>query len=245
MNEPTTEVLVERARLEPGARHNLAWSVLGHAAVGIAILVWPRVPAEPVMRNVMTINLSGSPGPNTGGMTQMGGAAAAPVAPEPEPPPPPAAPTPTARPSVPVKTPTRTETAPSRKAPATPEPAAGNTPVAGAPGQGFGLSSSGGSVGRSVEMDVSNFCCPEYIGQVVLVIQRGWDKEQGVRGSAVIAFTIHRDGTVDKVAVSRSSGHFALDNAAMRAIARAQKLPPLPPAFADQTLTLRVTFEYQ
>ena len=246
MNEPSSDVLVERARLEPGARHNLAWSILGHAVVGIAILVWPRVPAEPAVRNVMTINLSGSPGPNTGGMTQMGGAAAAPVAPEPEPPPPPAVPTPTARPSVPVKTPARTETAPSRKAPVTPEPAAGNTPVVtGAPGQGFGLSSSGGRVGQSVEMDVSNFCCPEYIGRVVLVIQRGWDKEQGVRGSAVIAFTIHRDGTVDGVAVTRSSGFYALDNAAMRAIARAQKLPPLPQAFTNQTLTLRVTFEYQ
>ena len=58
MNEPTSDVLVERARLEPGARHNLAWSILGHALVGIAIVAWPRTPMEPAVRNVMTINLS-------------------------------------------------------------------------------------------------------------------------------------------------------------------------------------------
>jgi protein TonB len=247
MNEPTSDVLVERARHEPGARHNVAWSILGHALVGVAIIAWPRTQMDPPVRNVMTINLSGSPGPVTGGLTQMGGAAPAAVAPaKPEPPAPPPEPTPAARPSVPIKPRARTEAPPSRKAPVTPEPSAGNTPVVtGAPGQGFGLSSSSGSVGRRVEMDVTNFCCPEYIERVVLVIQRGWDKEQGVRGSAVVAFTIHRDGTVDGVAVTGPSGFFALDNAAMRAIARAQKLPPLPQAFPNQTLTLRVTFEYQ
>ena len=117
--------------------------------------------------------------------------------------------------------------------------------VTGAPGQGFGLSSSSGSVGRRVEMDVTNFCCPEYIERVVLVIQRGWDKEQGVRGSAVdrVHHPPGRHG--GRGGCDRSSGFFALDNAAMRAIARAQKLPPLPQAFPNQTLTLRVTFEYQ
>ena len=80
------------------------------------------------MRNVMTINLSGSPGPDTGGLTQMGGAAPAPVAP--------AKPRaaratatsrhPAARPSVPIKTPAHApKPPPSRKAPATPEPSAG------------------------------------------------------------------------------------------------------------------------
>ena len=116
--------------------------------------------------------------------------------------------------------------------------------MTGARNQGFGLSSSGGGIGQNVEMDVSNFCCPEYIQQVVLVIQRNWDKEQGVRGNSMVSLTIHRDGRTDAVAVSQSSGFYALDNAALRAIARAQ-LPPLPAAFTNSTLTLRITFEYQ
>ena len=250
MNEPTSAVLIERARLEPGARFNLAWSMLAHAVIGIAIIVWPRADLDPQVRNVMTINLSGSPGPRTEGMTQIGGAEAAPVRPAPPapapPPPPPPTPTATPRPSVAVKPPARSEAVPSRRAPAAAEPSSGNTPVAtGARNQGFGLSSSGGGIGQNVEMDVSNFCCPEYIQSVVLVIQRNWDKDQGVRGSAVVTFTIRRDGTVDGVLVRRSSGFYALDNAALRAMARSQQLPPLPAQFTNPTLTLHVTFEYR
>lgn len=248
MNEPTSDVLIERARLEPGAGHNLAWSVLGHLVVGVAIVAWPRAEVGPVVRQVMTINLSGSPGPKTEGMSQIGGAAAAPVAPEPPAPPrPPSTPTPTTRPSVAVKPPARTERSPSRQTPAAPEPSSGNTPVpTGARGQGFGLANSGGgSIGRKVEMDVANFCCPEYIQLIVDVIQRNWDKQQGMRGASVVTITIHRDGTVDGVVVRRSSGFYALDNAAMRAVARAQQMPALPPQFTNPTLTLHLTFEYQ
>ena len=247
MNEPTSDVLIARARLEPGAGHNLAWSVLAHVVIGVAIIAWPRAEIDPSVRQVMTISLSGSPGPKTAGMTQIGGAAAAPVAPKPPaPPPPPATPTPTTRPTVAVK-PARTERAPSRQATAAPEPASGNTPVpTGARGQGFGLSNSGGgSIGRNVEMDVANFCCPEYIERVVLVIQRNWDSQQGVRGASVVTFTIHRDGTVDGVVVRRSSGFYALDNAALRAMARTQQLPALPAQFTNPSLTLHVTFDYQ
>jgi TonB family protein len=246
MNEPSSDVLIERARLTPGAGHNLAWSVLAHAVLLGAVVAWPRSQTGPALRNVMTINLSGAPGPATGGMTQMGGAEPAPVQPAPPAPPPPAArPTPAARPAVPVKPPPR-ETAPSQRPASTPEPTEGNTPVVtGARGQGFGLSSSGSnSAGRNVELDVANFCCPDYIERVVLVIQRNWDRAQGVRGAAVVSLTIHRDGSVDGVAVTRPSGFYALDNAALRAIARAQ-LPALPAQFTDPTLTLRITFEYQ
>ena len=67
MNEPTSDVLVERARLEPGARHNLAWSVLGHVVDRRRHRrLAARAELEPAMRQVMTISLSGSPGPNDG-----------------------------------------------------------------------------------------------------------------------------------------------------------------------------------
>ena len=57
--------------------------------------------------------------------------------------------------------------------------------------------------------------------------------------------TFMRHDEVDGVAVQRSSGFYALDNAALRAIARAQQLPALPAQFTNPSLTLRVTFEYR
>jgi len=106
------------------------------------------------------------------------------------------------------------------------------------------LSSSGGIGGSKVELDVSNFCCPDYLEKMVLAIQRGWDKNQGTTGVSVIAFTIHRDGTVESPTVRRPSGFFALDNAALRAVARANRLPPLPSEFPESALVVRLTFEY-
>ena len=116
--------------------------------------------------------------------------------------------------------------------------------VTGAKGQGFGLSSSGGGAGRRVELDVANFCCPEYLDRMVLAIQRGWDKNQGVTGASVVTFTIRRDGMVDSVMLRRTSGFYALDNAAMRAVARAERLPALPNEFPNASLTVHLTFEY-
>ena len=95
-----------------------------------------------------------------------------------------------------------------------------------------------------VKLDVSNFCCPDYLEKMVLAIQRGWDKNQGTTGVSVIAFTIHRDGTVESPTVRRPSGFFALDNAALRAVARANRLPPLPAEFPESALVVRLTFEY-
>jgi TonB family protein len=117
--------------------------------------------------------------------------------------------------------------------------------VTGAKGQGFGLSSSGGGASRRVEVDVANFCCPEYLDQMVLAIQRGWDRNQGVTGASVITFTIRRDGLVDSVLVRKSSGFYALDNAAMRAVARSERLAALPREFPNASLTVHLTFEYQ
>lgn len=247
MNEPTSDVLVARARLEPGGRHNLAWSILGHAVVGVAIVAWPRGESNTPVREVMTINLAGSPGARTEGMTQMGGSVPAPVEPStPRPVTPPPKPTPAVnpRPAAPRR-PARSDAPPSPSTPSAPEPTTGSTPTfTGARGQGFGLSGGGGGIGR-VEMDVSNFCCPEYIERIVLAIQRGWDKDQGVRGASIVTLTIRRDGSLDGVAVRRPSGFYALDNAALRAIARVQQLPPLPSEFTNPSLTLNITFDYR
>ncbi len=113
----------------------------------------------------------------------------------------------------------------------------------GARGQGFGLST-GGSGGSGVQLDVADFCCPEYIEQMVTLIQRSWQAGQGVRGATVMRFTITRGGSIESVMVERPSGFLALDLAAERALLTT-RLPELPPRFPNRSLTVHITFEYQ
>jgi TonB family protein len=111
-------------------------------------------------------------------------------------------------------------------------------------GQGFGLSSAGGaSAASSVTLDVSDFCCTEYIEQMVSMIRRSWDQNLGVVGSTTMQFTIQRNGTIMSPQVEKSSGFAVLDNSAMRAL-QLTRLPPLPAAFDNPTLTVHLRFDY-
>jgi TonB family protein len=110
-------------------------------------------------------------------------------------------------------------------------------------GQGFGLSTSGGT-GGPVTLDVVNFCCPDYISQMSDLITRAWDNNQNVKGSTSVKFTIMRDGTIRSPEIEKSSSYLALDNAALRAI-QLTRLPPLPLLFPNDTLTVHLRFDYQ
>jgi TonB family protein len=237
-------------------------SALAHAALGAALLAMPGhwfsgTDAEP--RTIMTITLGGgSPGPSSGGMTQMGGrpVQAQPLpatSRRPEPIRPPAAraaemtlPTPGAKPARPSspdvkqappdargRTPTRgTETSAGS--------AVADTGVRGA---GFGLSSGGGS-GSGSYLDVGDFCCPEYLSTMIDLIRRNWNDRQEVTGETVVRFTISRDGRISGVSVTKQSGYDLLDLAAHRAVAGTRQLPPLPAAFTNDTLTVHLNFQY-
>ena len=192
----------------------------------------------------MTISLGGAPGPKTGGLTQTGARAVQEQAPPDAPPKPvltPPAPTPPKMtlpdPQVKPRPQPKPTTAPpeanARKTNTGPQPTDGNaraeTPVVR--GQGFGLSSAGGAG-------------PDYLAQIVTVIQRSWDQNQGVVGSTTVKFTIARDGTIQAAQVERPSGFIALDNSALRAV-QITRLPPLPAAFQNPTLTVHMRFDYQ
>ena len=69
-------------------------------------------------------------------------------------------------------------------------------------------------------------------------------KNQGVVGSTTVKFTIARDGTIQAPQVEKPSGFIALDNSAMRAV-QITRLPPLPAAFQNPTLTVHMRFDYQ
>ena len=232
----------------------LVWSIAAHVVIAVALIVWPdRSTAEPP-RTIMTISLGGAPGPKTGGLTQAGAQAVqAPPPPEPvkpvEAPPAPKAPPMTLPdPKVPRRQVPKPTQAPPEATAKTPN--AGAEPKTGAArgdtrvrGQGFGLSSSGGA-GGPIQLDVSDFCCPEYIDQMRLAIMRGWEQNQGVVGSTTMKFTSARNGTVQSPQVELPSGFVALDNAAVRALQLA-RLPPLPQEFPNSTLTVHLRFDYQ
>ena len=77
------------------------------------------------------------------------------------------------------------------------------------------------------------------------LIRQRWNSNQETSGAAVVKFTVHRDGRIDAVDVTRSSGFIALDQSARRAILLTRELPPLPRSFMEDSLTVRLTFEYR
>lgn len=253
MND-VTDIIVARSRQSEALKTMIVWSMVAHGALIAALLFAPASTSDTMPRTVMTISLGGAPGPRTGGMTQAGGRAVqAPPPPEPvrraE-----TAPAPT-KPAMTIPDPrarTRPQVRPQQapkdaasRAPSTGEqPRPGSTPVeTGAKGQGFGLSSGGGG-GTGVQLDVGSFCCPEYLEQMVTLIQRNWDHNQGVTGQAVMKFTIQRDGTIVMAQLEKSSGFVVLDQSAQRAVLLT-KLARLPDAYPNSSLTLHVTFTYQ
>lgn len=242
MTDVTGVIVARRQRTEPWSAM-VVWSVIAHTTI-IGVLAygpfdWGAPDDEPP-RTVMTISLAGAPGPRAGGMTPMGGREIPEPAPAPPPPKPaPPAPKPKPREAAPAKPVTRR---PPPKAEEEPQPGVTRTET-GARGQGFGLTTGGGG-GSGVQLDVSNFCCPEYIEQMVTLIQRNWQSKQGVRGSTLMKFTITRAGSIQGVMVERPSGFVALDLAAERALLTT-RLPELPPQFPNPTLTVHITFEYQ
>ena len=240
MTEVTDVIVARQMRPEPFTT-TVAWSIVVHGMLLGLLLFGPlnwgiRTDEQP--RTVMTISLAGAPGPRAGGLTPTGGRAV--PAPPPEAVPrniPAPAPKPVAAPA-----------RPTRRPPVKPvevdEPRPGVTRTeTGARGQGFGLST-GGSGGTGVQLDVADFCCPEYIEQLVTLIQRNWQANQGIVGTTVMKFTVSRAGLIQGVMVERPSGFVALDLAAERSLL-ITRLPELPVQYPNPTLGIHLTFAYQ
>jgi TonB family protein len=249
-----TDIIIARAQITERMDAMIPWSIAAHIALFAFMIFMPaswRGAVDEGPRTVMTISLGGAAGPRNGGLTTMGGRTV--QAPPPEPvkkvETPPAAKTPEM--AMPTKNARQvkpqTQEAPkdaTARTPSTGQPQEGSTRVdTGAKGQGFGLTSGGGA-GTSVQLDVGNFCCPEYLSQMVTLIQRNWQSNQGIAGSVIMKFTITRAGTIESVQVERSSGFLAHELTAQRALLLT-RLPELPIQFPNPSLTIHMTFEYQ
>jgi len=258
-----SDVLRDRMHGPPGLQRMVTVSVLIHAALGALLVVAPagwlarRVEERP---RVMTISIGGAgEGPFNGGLTA---AASRPVqaerppeeAPKREAVQPPAAKTPemvlpTNKPRVTKSPQPVVKQAPDDARGRTPtrgvQPSAG-TAIAETRGQGFGGLSTGGGPGTGSTLDVADFCCPDYLATMIARVRSAWMQNQGVRGLCIVRFTILRTGEiVQPPVIEKSSGSIVLDLAAVRAVAVAKMLPPLPQPFPNPTLTVHLSFEYK
>jgi protein TonB len=257
-----TDILRDRMHTPAGLQKMISLSIAVHLAVAALVIVgrgglFPRHDVPPTL---MTISISGSAGPENGGMTALGGRPVQAVTPPDEPPKreavrAPAAKTPEMTMPLPNARTVKATSAPSVKQ--APDEARGRTPTkgkepafgsaiadTGVRGQGFGLSTGGGAgTGSSLEI-TGDFCCPEYISLMVARIRSAWNQDQGARGISLIRFTIKRDGTITNASIFKQSGTPTLDNAALRAVLNTRTLPPLPDAFPNPELTMRLSFEY-
>jgi TonB family protein len=251
--EAVSDVLASRVPEPAGLRRMVLISVAGHIVLTAAFLLLPGLaPRSEMPEPAMTISLGGAPGPRVGGMNPMGGQAVqAPTLDTPKRPPvaQPAQKTPEM--TLPTRAPTPPRT-PVREAPKearsrTPtrgaEPRPGSTVVdTGGTGTQTGLTLGGGGTGGSINL--ANFCCPEYLSTMIQLINRNWDSKQQVRGQTVMRFTIERDGRISSLEVQRSSGYFALDQTAQRALVLTRQFPPLPPQYTGEQLTIELVFNF-
>jgi TonB family protein len=258
-----TDVLRDRMQ-EPGGAGTMATSlsVAAHAVFAAIVLLapgmWGNRSAE-VPKTVMTISLGGgASGSETAGLTPESGKPIQAVKPpeeaaKPEALRPPAAKTPAM--TLPEKNAKPLKpTAPVKEAP---DDARGRTPTRGAEtrpgtaaadtgirGQGFGLSSGHGA-GSGSFLDVSDFCCPDYIALMSERIRSHWTPQADSAGEVLVAFTIQRDGRITGPVLERSSGNPILDLSAQRALFTTRQLPALPAAFPNPTLTVHLNFQYE
>jgi periplasmic protein TonB len=260
MNDLVSSALAARAHPPEGLRRMIGVSCALHAAVltlvAVGSVVLHRAQAPP--DTVMTISLGGAPGPVSGGMTPISArpiqkVEPAPELPKPEPvrppaPKPPEMVEPKVEPKsakVPPKEPVRQapEQARSSKPTTGTKPQEGRASAeTGAQTDSIGLSTGGG--GTSGQINLGNFCAPEYLGQMVGLIQRNWNSRQPQQGIVIVRYTIQRDGALTDVQVRQSSGFTFLDLLAQRSVMQTRALPPLPACYPNQTLTINLTFEY-
>ena len=252
MNGSTTDIIVARAHDVDRLSTMIVWSIGAHIVVTALIVLLPHPQTDLAPKEVMTISLGGPSGPRTG-MTPMGQravqaplpeeavkkapSAPAPVTPEMT------LPNPRSKPRQAVKEAPKDATAKTPSTGETPQPglAKAETRVRG---QGFGLSGGGGGAG-GVQLDVADFCCPEYILTMKSMIEQNWSRNQGYVGITTVKFTIRSDGAIEGIQLEKSSGFAVLDNEATRALLRTMRLQPLPRAYPNPTLTVHLGFAYE
>lgn len=204
----------------------------------------------------MTINLSGAVGPPTSGLTPLGGRQVDQATPEPKRPTPiPAvaskpedssvvSPRTTPKPATPKGPPAPTASVVS--APSTGRQVTTGSSVVetGSRGEGSGLAQGAGSTGAQVDPEFEK-CCREYIGTIQTEVSRAVQWKQEAHGSVIVLFDILKDGSIPQasVKIEQTGGDKTLDIEAQAAVMKT-KLPPLPPAYKHDKLTVHLKIPF-
>ena len=102
-----------------------------------------------------------------------------------------------------------------------------NASAGAASGSRAATSRSSGSGGRANQ--AGNAAASNYPGVVMACLSRAGRPNVRGGGTARVSFSVSGNGRITGVALARRSGNAALDNAAVRLIARAGSCPPPPP----------------
>lgn len=256
MEAVVSDILQSRKREPEGLKKTAAVSCAVHALAFAVLAALPSVMPQAAERPrvVMNISLGGASGPQTGGTQMIGGrtieAAQPSAAPVVRHVPPSVTPPKMTLPDPKQKLRTTTKPAASSKDPKGTltgrgfETQTGTAKIdTGARGQGFGLSSGGGGGDGGMKVD-SNFCCPEYLIDMRDRIRRNWNERQQAAGGVWMKFTIQRSGQITGIEVETSSGNPVLDLTAQRALVNTKALAPLPAAYTERELIVRLRFDY-
>lgn len=259
-----SDVVRHRAAEGDGLGRTCTISLVGHAVLAAVMALFPTAFAADVetdlSADVMTISLGGPEGPSTGGQTALAARPVQEVLPLEEANRPQWIQPPTPAPPEVILPVEEEEAAPRPEEDVPPETAPdesrGRTPTrgpelregnaladTGAEGGGVGLSA--GGLGSGDQLEILNFCCPEYIAVMTERIRNNWDRRQRITGEVTIRFTVQRDGSITDVERETTSGYFALDTSAERAVRLTRQLPYLPAAFPADRLTVHLDFRYR
>ena len=120
----------------------------------------------------------------------------------------------------------------------TPVPSTAESVAGG--GSGLSLGDGGGSQVPGIPAD---FHFTYYIERMLALIEARWYKPAvPPQTRALVRFSILRDGRLENIELEQSSGLPSFDRAALRALYAANPLPPLPPAYRNQSLTVHLSF---
>jgi TonB family protein len=241
--DPVTKILVDRERTRPRLMPWVLLAITMHAGVAAATyLVGRRAAARPVQLPVVAVKLV-RPDPPSRRAPASGPERRSTPVPQPTKPPATAVPQPTAVPTAPPDEADAPEasadamrSAESAETPApTPVPA---VPDAGGRGLSVGSSTNGGAAGIP-----SDFHFTYYVERMLALIESRWYKPAAPTGTrARVGFVITKGGRLENIRLEESSGIATFDRAALRALYAANPLPPLPPAYSKQSLTVHLSF---
>jgi TonB family protein len=256
--DAVSEILDDRSRDADRLSRMVMLSLAAHVAVIAALAFTPRLSPALDQTRVMTISLGGAEGPDQGRnpitarqIQQAVPESAKPIVAPPAPPKPemiepvktaPAASKANTKPEPPKPTPQLQSRTPSQGAEVNKGTARVETNSTTQTPFG-GLATGGGGTGGAYT-DYADFCCPEYLAQVVSMIKRNWQPRQGQYGTNTVKFTIRRDGTIDSITIHEGNNQL-LNLASQRALQTTRNVPPLPSAFTPTQLTVYLIFEYQ